>query len=223
MKKIDENYFIQDKQQKLKVEDLLANDEKILWKGKPRKISFIMQNSSNLMPFAILWLIIDVSIMISIFSNGGFKEFGLFIIPFFALHLMPVWIWIGSIIKAYNKCKSTMYYITNKRIIEVSGKTAYIKSELIIKNIQSSRIKKSIWDSIFKVSDIYITATDGSMVLFDIPNGEFISNKINSLINDTEEQNEFYSQGLVCEHCGSISSSDSKKCPNCGAKLVKNG
>ena len=156
MKKIDENYFIQDKQQKLKVEDLLANDEKILWKGKPRKISFIMQNSSNLMPFAILWLIIDVSIIISIFSNGGFKEFGLFIIPFFALHLMPVWIWLSKVLTARRRYENMEYCVTDKRIIIKSGFIGANYVNIMYKDVHSVNVHVGILDKMFGVGDVMI-------------------------------------------------------------------
>ena len=220
MKKIDESYFLNENYNKaLKVEDLLDRDEKILWKGTPKRASYIMQNSSGLMPFALLWLLIDGGIIATIFATGGLAEMGFIIIPFFALHLMPVWIWIGSIIKSVNKSKQIKYYITNNRIIEVRGKVPYIKSELKIKDIRSSNIKKSFWDKMFKVSDIYVSGEEGSIILYDIPNGEFICNKLSGLVTSTEEQSEFYEQGYICEHCGSYFAKDSKKCPNCGANL----
>lgn len=224
MKKIDENYFgAAENQAPLKVEDLLKKDEKILWKGTPKRASFIMQNSSNLIPISILWGCIDIGIIVAILLTGSAAEMGpmaFVLIPFFAFHMMPVWICIGTIIKSSIKSKQIKYYITNKRIIEVSGKVAYIKSELKISDITMSNIKKSFWDKIFKVSDIYITANEGSMVLFDVPNGEYICNKLNGLITEQDSQ-EFFDQGLECEHCGSICAADARKCPNCGAGLVR--
>lgn len=225
MKKIDESYFVNSNPDKpLKVEDLLEKDEKILWKGTPKRASYILQNSSGLMPFALLWLLIDGGIIFGVFASGQFSDMGgmgLILIPFFALHLMPVWIWIGSIIKSVNKSKRLKYYITNKRIIEVSGKVAYIKTELKIKDITSSNIKKSVWDKLFKVADIYISGEEGSIILYDIPNGEFICSKLSGLATSNEEQEEFYEQGMECEHCGSYCSKDAKKCPNCGAGLIR--
>ena len=222
MKKIDEKYFVNSNPEKpLKVEDLLDKNEKILWKGTPKRVSYILQNSSRLMPFALLWLLIDGGIIATILSTGDLGGMGMIIIPFFALHLMPVWIWIGSVIKAVHQSKRIKYYITNKRIIEVCGKVTYIKTELKIKDIKSSNIKKSTWDKLFKVADIYISGKKGSIILYDTPNGEFISNKLNALISEGDNASEFLQNGLECEHCGSICSENTTKCPNCGARITK--
>jgi len=67
----------------------LAAGESILWRGKPKKSAFIASKSLTLLPIAVIWLILDLNVLIPSLQAG---EMLFFLIPFFALHLMPVWI-----------------------------------------------------------------------------------------------------------------------------------
>ena len=87
---------------------VLAPGEAILWRGKPKRSAFIATKSLTLMPIAIIWLILDMNFIIAAFSGG---EMLFFLIPFFALHLMPVWIWLGSMLTAGKRWKNTNYYV----------------------------------------------------------------------------------------------------------------
>ena len=230
MKNIDENFF-HDKSDNagVNVEQLFSSDEKLLWKGCPKKLAYILSKTMGIMPFALIWLLFDGGVLAGIIFGGVLEEAGsqilLFIIPFFALHLTPVWIWLGSTIKAAKEMNNIKYYITNKRIFEVAGKIPYIKSQVKVQDITKCLIKKSFADTVLKVSDIYITAKS-SIVLFDIPNGEFICAKIDQLVQSVKkniqeeaENREFYKNSSVCEHCDSICDASLPRCPNCGAGL----
>ena len=150
MKKINENFFKQDQNSKIaETSDLLLPKEEVLWKGRPKRFAYIMSKSIAIMPFAILWLLIDATIIISVFtsndSGAGFLT--IFFIGFFALHLMPVWIWLGSIIKATNEMNSIEYVITNKRIFEVFGKNnKYIRNQMNLTDLKECNLKISFLD-----------------------------------------------------------------------------
>ena len=87
------------------MEDLKAivgPNEKILYEGKPNKECYIFESIFNpLLPFALLWGIIDFSIIgVSFFAEGN-ENVLFFIIPFMLLHMMPVWIYLGGILFTY--------------------------------------------------------------------------------------------------------------------------
>lgn len=230
MKKIDENYFkINEKTKITKPEDLLTSGEIVLWKGKPKKSAYIFSKSISLMPIAIIWGLIDITILVTVLSQGSMPSFVyLFLLGFFALHLMPVWIWLGSIIKAAKEMNSIQYMITNKRIIEVRGiHSLYFSAEIKLREIENTSLKISFIDRILKVGDIYISADESkAIVLFDIPNSEFIHERIDKLISDTSEEKRkkaaFYENNHECSHCGSYYDSSKAKCPMCGAPTNKN-
>jgi hypothetical protein len=140
---------------------------------------------------------------------------------------MPVWIWLGSIIKAAKEMSNLEYIITTHRIIDIRGKKQpYIASEVKISELQTVNLKKGFSDKLMKVGDIYITGKEKkSIVLFDIPNCEFITNKIKELIQmpETNQKTEFYDNNYECAHCGSYFDVEKQhKCPSCGAPIKKN-
>lgn len=53
-----------------------------------------------MLPFAIIWLMFDSIFIIGFITSGSFIEMLWYIIPFFALHLMPVWIWLSNVLTA---------------------------------------------------------------------------------------------------------------------------
>ena len=229
MKNIDEKYFHLNNDTRInKPEDLLTSGEKVLWRGKPKKSSYVLGKSIKLMPVAIIWGLIDISILVTVFSQGNMPGFAyLFLLGFFALHLMPVWIWLGSMIKASKEMNSIQYMITNKRIVEVRGnQSLYFNVEIKLTEIENTSLKISFIDRLLRVGDIYISPSKSkSIVLFDIPNSEFIRERIEKLVNDTRdsktEKEAFYENNHECGHCGSYFDLSKHKCPMCGAPVEK--
>lgn len=58
MKKYDENYFYDNTNQN-NIDDLILEDEQLLWRGKPKKKAYILNSILKMMPIALLWLAID--------------------------------------------------------------------------------------------------------------------------------------------------------------------
>lgn len=227
MKNIDENFFRINEETKInKPEDLLAENEKVLWRGKPKKSAYVLGKSLAMMPIAIIWGLIDLTMIMTVLSIDSLPTSAyLYLIGFFALHLAPVWIWLGSIIKAAKEMNSIQYMITDKRIVEVRGrKSLYFHAEIKLAEIKETSLKISFIDRILRVGDIYISADEiKSIVLFDIPNSEFIRERIEKLIHDTNDSSKstFYKNNRACAHCGSYYDSSKHKCPMCGAPANK--
>lgn len=132
----------------------LAAGETILWRGKPKKSAFIAGRSLTMLPIAVIWLILDMGFISTAFGGGGGML--MFMIPFFALHLMPVWIWLGSTLTAGKRWKNTMYYVTNRRIIIQSGFLAVNENSLFYKDMGNAQLYIGLMDKFFGTGTIVL-------------------------------------------------------------------
>lgn len=218
---VDKNYF-QDVTKKRNAEDFLDARETILWRGIPKKFAYVLGKTISMAPIAILWLAFDLTFIILSAKFGDIGAAWFILVPFFAVHMTPVWIWLAGLIKASKETKTIEYIITNKRIIEFKGDVKYISSQIYLKDLSGARLSRDIVDKILKVGDIYVKEKSGKeLVLFDIPNSEFMHTKILELCGTKTKTDEFYENHMACEHCGSYYSNEIAKCPNCGAPKNK--
>lgn len=133
----------------------LVAGEKIIWSGKPKKKAFIINKSITMLPFALIWLIFDTFFITTFFKSGASDHFLFFIIPFFAIHLLPVWIWIWNVATASKRWQNTKYYVTDKRIIIKNGFIAENYQTLYYKDIKNVNLRIGILDKLLGVGDIY--------------------------------------------------------------------
>ena len=171
---IDERYFQDNAMQKNSIDDVVAHDEKVLWRGKPNTKSYVWAAMLKMLPIALLWLAFD-SIFIYVFATemaSGEMPLAMlgFLIPFFLLHLAPVWIWIGKTVKAAREVRNLEYAITDKRIIIRSGFIGIDFKFINYSEIDSVNVKVGIIDRIFHVGDIYVNSNVNSGVLWDVDN-----------------------------------------------------
>lgn len=158
---------------------VLTAGEAILWRGKPKRGAFIATKSLTMLPIAVIWLILDLNFIGTAFSGGQMLGF---LIPFFALHLMPVWIWLANVITAGRRWKNTNYYVTNRRIIIQGGFLAVNETSLFYKDLRNAQLRIGFLDKIFHTGD----------VVFD--NGIIVNHKQNRghVFEDLEDAQEVY-------------------------------
>ena len=134
---------------------VLAEGEEVLWEGKPKKSAFIATKSTTMLPIAIVWLCLDLGFIGSIFEDG---EGLFFLIPFFLMHMMPVWIWLANVVTAGRRYTNTGYYVTNRRIVIQHGFLAVNEVSLFYKDLQNVQTRIGFVDKIFHVGDICFDA-----------------------------------------------------------------
>lgn len=140
-------------QNELKNRVMLGADEMILWRGKPKRSAFILTKSLTLMPLALLWLVLDLGVLVpSLGTTDGPPIY--FILPFFALHMMPVWIWLGNVLSAGTLYRHTDYYVTNRRIIIRHGVFAVNEVSLFFRDIKNTQLRIGLVDRLFSVGDV---------------------------------------------------------------------
>ena len=143
---------------------MVASNEKVMWEGRPNKKCYIFESIFNpLMPFALIWAIIDFGILgfsLMSINQGGVL---LFLIPFFTLHLMPVWIYLGGVLLCRRRYNNTYYIVTDKAI--------YVSQGVFSKSIQTKPfaemshidLHRGIFDQMFNVGDIVCTSSQNNI------------------------------------------------------------
>lgn len=176
---------------------VLAAGEAVLWRGKPKKGAFIATKALTMLPIAVIWLILDLSILLPSLQDGDML---FFLIPFFALHLMPVWIWLGSALTAGKRWKNTNYYVTNRRIIIQGGFLAVNETSLFYKDLRNAQVCIGLLDKLFHTGDIVF---DSGVVVYnrknrqhgpmleDLENPHEVYNRIQKIILDMQTDMEY--------------------------------
>ncbi len=135
------------------LEAMIGMNESILWRGKPDKKCFILESIFNpMLPFALIWAIIDLAVVGFTFSASGGML--MFILPFMLLHLMPVWIYIGGVIMSFRKHRNTEYIITDKGIYVSGGIFAYKYEMKPFTDLSHINIHRGIFDQWLGVGDV---------------------------------------------------------------------
>lgn len=162
---------------------MVANDEKILYEGRPSKKCFIFESIFNpLLPFAILWGFIDLGIMGGAVFNGA-GEMLFFLIPFMLIHLMPVWMYLGGALLSFKKYKNTYYIVTDNAIYVSSGIFNKVYSQKPFAELSHVDLHRGVFDQMFNVGDIITTSSNHN------PNGTASAISINSIDNYLEVYN----------------------------------
>jgi len=166
----------------------LVDGEILIWSGKPKKSAFLINQILVMMPIALMWLALDSVFIISAFGDMNNSSMFLFFVVFFALHLMPVWIWLWNVISANRRWRNTKYYVTDKRIIIQNGFIAENYQTIYYKDIKNVDLRFGFIDKMLNVGDIY----------FDL--GYYVSNNngntrtFKSAFLDVENSHEVYSK-----------------------------
>ena len=184
MGKINESYFKKENNMNSNtIEDMIDKDEAILLRLKPNKIVFVLSSILRLLPIALIWGAFDIFAITQFASSVSGSDLW-FIIPFFALHLFPVWRWIAGIVKAYAEHKNIEYVFTDKRILIRSGIIGIDFKSMFYSEVESVSARVGMLERVFKVGDIYILAASQRAVLQDIPDPYFILNKLKKITLD---------------------------------------
>lgn len=191
MPKLDENYFNVDANTAIKqntIEDVLEEGENILLRLKPDHKDYVLEAIFKGLPFVLLWAAIDTFIIVMMATTGAFQQIGGFfvfaVIAFFALHLMPVWLYVAGIIKRVHGYKNIEYVLTDKRIIVRSGIIGIDFKIIYYSEIQSIDVKVGLWDRLFKVGDVIIKTASQTAMLEDIQKPYQYATKIQKVVQD---------------------------------------
>ncbi len=193
MGRIDENYFKPNNQEYHSIKDVVNQDEEILWQGKPKKKAYVLNAFFKMFPIALIWLLFDGTFIFVLVGQGANipGPMKIFLVIFFLFHLMPVWIWLSSVITANRQHKNLEYAFTDKRIIIKSGIIGIDFKSIYYSEIDSVNLKVGLIDRMLGVGDIYINSISKANVLFDLENPYFISERLQKIVVDIKTDIEF--------------------------------
>ena len=166
------------------LKQLINENEKILYEGKPNKKCFIFESIFNpMMPFALLWGIIDFGLLGGTLFSSKDQGATFFIIPFMLLHLMPVWIYLGGVIFTFRKYRNTYYIVTDRGIYVSGGVFSKTYNHKPFAELSHVDLHRGIFDQMFNVGDIITTSSQFSS------NNSSASISISSISNYIEVYN----------------------------------
>ena len=149
-----------------KLTQIVKPEENILWQGKPDKRCFILECIFNpMLPFALIWFLFDAFFIFAILSSGKSFVTGstqaasselIFMILFFAFHLMPVWIYLFGIIFSFKKYSNTEFIVTDKAVYISGGIFSYNCERKPIEKIATLQIRQGFFDRMLYVGDVII-------------------------------------------------------------------
>ena len=138
---------------------IIGSNEKILYEGKPNKKCYIFEGIFNpLLPFALLWAIIDLGVLGGAFFAEDSGNMLFFMIPFMLFHMMPVWIYLSGVLLIAKKYKNTAYIITDKAIYVSSGVFTRSINAKPFAELSHINLHRGIFDQKFNVGDIIATS-----------------------------------------------------------------
>ena len=138
---------------------IVGSNEKILYEGKPNKKCYVLESIFNpLLPFALIWAIIDFGIIGGVVLAENTENILFFIIPFMLFHLMPVWIYLGGILFTAKRYKNTAYVVTDKAIYVSGGAFTRNINVKPFAELSYINLHRGIFDQMFNVGDIVATS-----------------------------------------------------------------
>lgn len=162
---------------------LVGNNEKIMYEGRPNKKCFLFESIFNpLLPFALIWAIFDLGIIGTAFGQDDGEFLG-FLIPFFLLHLMPVWMYLGGVLLSFRRYRNTYYIVTDSAVYVSGGIFSKSFNTKPFQEMSRVNLHRGIFDQAFGVGDVIITTNQFT------GNGAVASMRINSISNYTEVYN----------------------------------
>lgn len=146
--------------------NMLDENEEILWSGKPNLKCFFLESIFNpLLPFAVIWALFDGFFISMLFHKGTQTTQTPFLpivfIGFFALHLMPVWIYLGGVLFSVLKHKHTEFIVTDKGIYVSGGIFTITYEHKTFAELSQVTIHRGMIDQLLGVGDVFFPARPG--------------------------------------------------------------
>ncbi|MBO7556178.1 MAG: PH domain-containing protein [Alphaproteobacteria bacterium] len=139
---------------------LISPDENILWQGRPNKKCFILEAIFNpLLPIAFIWGLIDFSMMFAAMNETSKEMSSLKYVlsGFFALHLMPVWIYLVGVLFSFLRYQHTHFAVTDQGVYVSGGTFTQNYERKPFTEISHVNLHRGIFDQYLGVGDVVLT------------------------------------------------------------------
>ena len=185
--------------------------ETVVYEIKPSKMCFLIESIFNIMlPFCIIWALVDgflITTIIDDFVKDKDSTYAwvsiLPLLVFFSIHLMPVWMYLGGIIKAVFKLSRSAYIISDHVIyFNKSAKEKQHSNRIPFCNLKKATVTRGIIDHLAHKGDIVLTNLSDrrdEATISNVDNYDEITEYINKRCNEEYGKKEpaeveFYTQ-----------------------------
>lgn len=148
----------------MQLEAQIGPNEQLLWSGKKdKKVSFWETVFNPLMPFAAIWGFLDFAVIRTITQGMRYEsteiasQTGKFLIPFFMLHLLPVWLYLGGVLTAAREAKNSHFCVTDQAIYIQSGVFKTTNERFAYSQVLGVGTEQSFFDRKANTGDVCIT------------------------------------------------------------------
>ena len=168
------------------IKELITENENIIWEGKPNKTLYIWSTVLPQLPFALIWFVMDYFIITSFLGAENASEMLFILIPFFAIHLMPVWIVLWALFKNSVQYKNVLYAITDKRVIIKDGLVGIDFESIDYAEIDKISVNVSIFEKLSNVGTIKLKVDSYTYNLQAIENPYEIFKRVQKISFDVK-------------------------------------
>ncbi len=168
------------------VQDILTEDETILWQGKPNKKAYI---SSLIIGFTIGILVVALVTGV-LFLFTYISNFNIIACIFSALvvcgSLTIIVIEAIKLIPDVLKVKNIEYVVTDKRVLYKSGLIGMDYNSLSYQEVSNVSIDVGLLDKLFKVGTVKLLAGSASISIYHINNCYDLYKKLYKIVLDIQ-------------------------------------
>lgn len=141
--------------------ELITNTgETVLWEGRPKKSVTILEAIFNpMLVFALIWGAIDFTVIGGMAISGQMKNqgFGVFILLFMLVHLMPVWFYLFGVLGVFFRWKNTRFMVTDRGLYVSGGLLSFNYEMKPWTDISHVSVHQGVFDRMFGVGDVVST------------------------------------------------------------------
>lgn len=181
----------------INMRELVQSNEEILWEGRPKKSTTILEGIFNpMLVFAIIWGGFDMLFLGAALFSDEAGNILMFLIPFLLIHMMPVWIYLFGAIGVLLRWKNTYFMVTTRGLYVSGGLLAFNYEMKPWVDIGHIKIHQGVFDRMCGVGDVificnhtHMTRSDGhnhetGMKIYNIPDFMKVFNMVNNLQTD---------------------------------------
>lgn len=174
------NFSAKINEKETKIYDLVKSDEKIVKTYTPNTTAYVLRKILLMLPVVLVWLLVDVVFIIYVanIASDVAVNAGLVVcmVIFFALHLMPIWLWIWGATQTCSDLRNMEYVLTNKRLIIKNGIKSPNFTIINLKDIEAINYRKKSTDRLLKDGDISINSKYNAVMLYNVYEvGEYLN------------------------------------------------
>ena len=120
------------------IKPLLRPDERLLWQGQPNLRAYSLRGSWYLIPFSLMWGGFAIMWEVGVVVSGAPPLFVLWGIPFVAVGIYMIF---GRIPLARREAKRTLYAVTDRRVIIVTGSLGQRLVEIALTDLPPTQLE----------------------------------------------------------------------------------